>query len=113
LGEVLECNTSLTSLKLSCTEEGRKRRKFKTSGHETVRQQRREFRIGVKHIEERHQRRESISLMVPSCAGNEVNDPGAVRLGEALQCNTSLTSLDLSRTEGGREGMNLDEARMK
>jgi len=40
-----------------------------------------------------------------SYADNQVGPSGAARLGEALQCNTTLTELQLGSTgEGKREG---------
>lgn len=38
-----------------------------------------------------------------SCSDNLVGDEGAARLGEALQINISLISLDLGGMEEGRE----------
>lgn len=38
-----------------------------------------------------------------SCVGNRVGNEGAAKLGEALQHNTSLTSLHMRCTEEGSE----------
>jgi len=92
LGEALQVNPSLTSLQLSCTMIEREREGIEVNleWEEKSQTTHRTSKVCI-----------SIVLSL-SCSGNQVGDDGAARLGEALQSNTSLTSLDLRCTEEGR-----------